>query len=460
MDNPNESQNLSNPQDIMTTAAEASKAEDAKRISQANMPSITNPWADEAKGQGNDWKFGPRGTDDTDKPWVKEIGPEGIPVNTNIGNTFDGGTDEKMSGVWNKGDFELEAGSDEEGTREEIIHQDMTNAVIPSVTPESAKPVKKEKEKITPEQKELKELKKIVQQNQIQIQNLLNIIQNNSTTIINPPESVPTPEVIDKEDKRKLRAAYIAGAVIGGSTGILGGIQAAGVGALACIAGGLLNTGLTKISEKSIERWNRRLQTVTDPTERAKLEKRVTNWSKVNNFCKTSVNDFLRGARHGLLASSIFSGVFLGGHGLAWNTGEMIPSLNPTSTNNGGSIGGGTETASGNIGGGVESQPFDSGLLQNGRVNLPGDPSNGNLATGPIGNLPGGAENFSNYAGGQSDMGWYKLNEYLNNAHIKASDLTAAGGDLHRMGYALQVDPTRTLPDLLNQFGGSNLLQP
>ena len=270
-------------------------------------------------------------------------------------------------------------------------------------------------------------------------------------------ETTPTPEA-----RRKLKVAYIAGAVIGGSTGILGGAHVAGIGALSCIAGEVLNGALRKISISSVERWERRLKTVTDPDERAKLEKRKERWTKVKTFTETTASDFLRGAKHGFLASSIFSGVFLGGHGLAWNTPEPIM---PTSPNPAGPSqgpignGGGAEAGGGNIGGGTETQPFDSGLLQNGRVNLPGDPSNGNLATGPIGNLQGGAENFNNYAGGQSDMGWFRLNEYLNNAHIKAADLAAAGGDLHRMGYALQVNPTRTLPDLLNQFGGSNLLQ-
>jgi hypothetical protein len=268
------------------------------------------------------------------------------------------------------------------------------------------------------------------------------------------PETTPTPEA-----RRKLKVAYIAGAVIGGSTGILGGVPAAGVGALVCIAGGLLNTGANKLSNSGIERWNRRLATVTDQAERTKLEKRVARLEKLKKFTETTASDFLRGARHGLLASSIFSGVFLGSHGLAWNTPEpIIPTPgNPTTGPSHGTpthpdgAGGGTSS-------GPEGTPFDSGLIKDGRVVLPGDPSDGNLATGPQSLLNGGALNSSNYAGGPSDRGFWELNNYLNQAHIKVSDLQAAGGDIHRMGYALQVDPTRTLPDLLHQFGGEQIL--
>jgi hypothetical protein len=254
--------------------------------------------------------------------------------------------------------------------------------------------------------------------------------ENANKTNTTPVPEVPLPEISkvttttpETEDtttkkERIIRAAYIAGAVIGGSTGILGGIQAVGIGALVCIAGGLLNTGVKKASERSIERWSRRLQTITDPAERIKLEKRIATWSKVNNFCKTSVSDFLRGARHGLLASSIFSGVFLGGHGLAWNTPEAIsPISNPAGGNQGNPVGtGGTETGAGSN---PETYQGNDFIDQNGQIHANGSPWDSKYVTGPEGNLPGGAENANNYVEGP----WGRTPSVVNN-FLKQNNVT------------------------------------
>lgn len=288
----------------------------------------------------------------------------------------------------------------------------------------------KEQKELTPEQKQIQELRDIVIIQSQQIEMLVTVIQQNSITINGgapattsqpvvetPQPAVETPRPVTninpelapttaaeaaerRDSRRKLKVAYIAGAVVGGSTGILGGVPAAGIGALACIAGGLLNTGLTKLSESNIERWNRRLGTVTDPAERTKLEKRVANWTKVNNFCQTSVKDFLRGARHGLLASSIFSGVFLGGHGLAWNTPEAVsPISNPAAGGNQGNpVGtGGTETGAGSS---PETYQGNDFIDKNGQIHANGSPWDSKYVAGPEGNLPGGAENASNYVEG------------------------------------------------------------
>ncbi len=290
---------------------------------------------------------------------------------------------------------------------------------------------------LTPEQQEIADIRATVsktseQINQLMIlmqQNNINVQNNNgvpaSTEVTPPaettatttttqesapvaPETTPTPEA-----RRKLKIAYIAGAVIGGSTGILGGVPAAGIGALTCIAGGLLNTGINKLSGSGIERWNRRLATVTDPAERTKLEKRVARLEKIKTFTETTAKDFLRGARHGLLASAIFSGVFLGAHGLAWNTPEPIM---PTSTNPTGPshIEPRTPTApeTGGAGGGaegpIEPTTFEgNSFIKDGRVNLPGDAIDGQMAGAPDQSLTGNPS-LDSY-GGQSQVGGYQL---------------------------------------------------
>ena len=317
-----------------------------------------------------------------------------------------------------------------------IMQQNITNingvstTTEPTVQPVEVTPTPVTE--LTPEQKEIIDIKAAVNQQSEQINQLLIMMQQNNINVNNgngapittgaanvggegsilPPteatmttattentpvaqETTPTPEA-----RRKLKVAYIAGAVIGGSTGILGGVPAAGIGALVCIAGGLLNTGVNKLSGLGIERWNRRLATVTDPAERTKLEKRVARLEKIKKFTETTASDFLRGARHGLLASSIFSGIFLAGHGLAWNTPEVIsPTSNPAAGgNHGGSVGtGGTETGAGSS---PETYQGNDFIDKNGQIHANGSPWDSKYVAGPEGNLPGGAENASNYVEG------------------------------------------------------------
>lgn len=218
--------------------------------------------------------------------------------------------------------------------------------------------------------------------------------------IAHDPTYKTTPEIVpvtlqetdpnkEKKERNLKRAALIAGVVAGGTTGIVGGVPAAGIGALACIGAGIINKGVDFIGSRRINKLTEQLQTTTDPEAKAKIEKRIKNWEKARKGTQY-VKSFLTGAKIGLLGSSIFSGVFMGGHGLVWNTPE-IPTGIPTS-------GTGSTDASGSLGNNPTSEtlpvdqttpPIDGGvptpelptetydLFANGRLNLPGSPMDG-----------------------------------------------------------------------------------
>ncbi|MBU1120186.1 hypothetical protein KKA50_03265 [Patescibacteria group bacterium] len=261
---------------------------------------------------------------------------------------------------------------------------------------------------------------------------------------------------IERDRKKKLLIAGVIGGGVGLTAAALGGAAIALPVTITLGAAGAIGTVVKMVGERQTYSLYQMEKKATDSAEKAKLKEKREKWEKVLKWTDRAIA-FIGGAGFGYMAGSLVSKAFFGGHGLL-NSGPTGSGYHPTNLN-------GEPNPRGGEGGTsighqpIESgQPFDSGLVKDGRVVLPGDPSNGNLATGPIGNLPGGELNPNNALGGQSDLGWWKLNQYLNANHIKVSDLQAAGGDIHRMGYALQVDPTQTLPDLLNKFGGSSVL--
>ena len=113
---------------------------------------------------------------------------------------------------------------------------------------------------------------------------------------------------------------------------------------------------------------------------------------------------------------------------------------------------------------GTESAPeviqTDPGLIQNGRVNLPGSAWDGNLANGPVGELPGGALNHSNYVGGVHEMAAYQLNQDLASAGVTPSELsTLQTAEIHRgllNGYLDAINSGTVDPNLTDILGNMN----
>lgn len=259
-----------------------------------------------------------------------------------------------------------------------------------------------------------------------------------TTTPITPELTTTTAAESAEKDHRERnykRAALIAGVVVGGAGGVLGGTPVATVGALASVGAGFLNSRLDIIGGRRIEKLTAQLNITTDLEQRANLEKRINNWEKVRKGTQYAAQ-FFKGAAIGFAASGIAMGIFNGGHGLVWNKPE-IPTGIPT-TNAEASIGKtgieqgtGAETP-------LPSSPETyqgNSFIHDGRVDLPGSAWDGNMAGGPAQDtLAGGAENFSNYSGGPSEMAANQLGQDLASNNITdelLSNLTTY--DKHRL---------------------------
>jgi len=186
------------------------------------------------------------------------------------------------------------------------------------------------------------EAEKMMQQNEIlRTERDLYKENNDNNTVVNPGLTTENPQGgkseikdpnIEKRERNWKRAALIAGVVAGGTTGIVGGVPAGVVGVLSCIGAGVINSGVDYIvGSKIINKITEQLKTVTDLETKDKLEKRLKKWEKVREGTKY-VKSFLTGAKLGLLGSTIFSGIFMGGHGLIWNQAEIAASMSAGNT--------------------------------------------------------------------------------------------------------------------------------
>lgn len=243
---------------------------------------------------------------------------------------------------------------------------------------------------------------------------------------VTTPEITPvTPEVDRTDPKRERnlkRAAFIAGAVVGGTTGILGGAHVAGIGVLACLGAGFLNKGLDYLGSRRINSLQSQLNSTTDPEARAKLEKRKTNWEKIRKGSIYAAS-FIAGAGIGFAATGLFSKVFMGGHGLVWNTPE--PTGIPVGGDASGSIGGGRPEVEQPTGSEIpqtspETYQGNDFIDKNGQIHTGGDsPWDNKYVAEPAGNLPGGAENASNYTQGK----WGRTPSVVDN-FLKQNNIT------------------------------------
>lgn len=300
---------------------------------------------------------------------------------------------------------------------------------------------------------------------------------------LNPEHNVVNPELTDttaaeaatkaieeqKKQRDEKKAALMAG-VVGGAAGLtiglLGGLPVATVGAAVC--GGILTLG--RLGDKRIGQLEAKIRTSENPEEKAKLEKRVATWGKICGAIGKAKN-YLTGAVIGFGVAGLASGLFMHNQGFL-NGGLAHNSASVTGT---GSVSGAESNSiktdgdfrqSGyNIGSSnsnsvsATGSNFDSGLIQNGRVHLPGSAWDGNLATAPTGNFTGEALNSVNYAGGATNMGAYNLDRVLDSARISVEQIQNAGGDVHRLLNIYQANPTANLAEALSNVGAGSLIQ-
>ena len=273
----------------------------------------------------------------------------------------------------------------------------------------------------------------------------------------------------DAKERKWQKAALIAGVVGGATTGLLGGAAVAGSAALITLGVGAGNNLLRFIGEKRQVKLTEKIASAATQAEKDKLQKRYDRWTKVLNATKY-ISKFVKGFGYGLLASTFVSKVFMGGEGLIdkfrpdvtpnvvagkANIGQPNPQGPHLGQGNGISTGAGSTSAT------EVAKNFDTGLIQNGRINLPGSAWNGNMAGGPTGTLSGGETLYSNYAGGQFNMAAFQFNKDLAQAGLKVTDLTEkmGTGGVHRLlnGYLNAIREGSTNPDLLTVLKDTNL---
>ncbi len=282
-------------------------------------------------------------------------------------------------------------------------------------------------------------------------------------TTVTPEVTTTTPETQKKQRDFKT-AALIAGVVAGGAAGILGGTA---VGIPVAAAAGVVSIG-GRISNYFLGRSLNKLATqienpTLDPTTKERLLKRETNLKKIQNIVQ-HVTKFATGAAIGAGIANFISHAAMGGHGLIWNRPEV-----PTG------IPGGAEGSLGNINteqiqpevpageaplpASTETYPGNS-FIHDGRVDLPGSAWDGNAAGGPgQSTLAGGAENFANYAGGQSEMAASQLGQDFASNNITdqlLSNLTTY--DKHRLltEYWNAIRAGNTNPELIETLRSMN----
>lgn len=275
------------------------------------------------------------------------------------------------------------------------------------------------------------------------------------TTPTTPEVTKTTPEQAKKERRLKT-AAFIAGAVVGTAGGVMGGTATSLIGVAACTVLGYASRGIDKWAVSSSTKLQEKIDRLENGAEKDKLIKRKAGWEKVKNSL-VYVKQFLAGAGIGFSASGLAMGIASGGHGLLWNKPEIItPGGLPTSTGGAEASLGGAETSSAPI---PETYSGNS-FIHDGHVDLPGSAWDGNMAGGPAQDiLPGGAENFSNYAGGQYEMAASRLGEDLASYNVTDNLLSnLATPDKHQLlnQYLRAIQSGNANPDLIEALRGMN----
>lgn len=228
-------------------------------------------------------------------------------------------------------------------------------------------------------------------------------------TPVTPEVKVPTPEK-DLISPKLRKIAMIAGVVTGVATGMGGGSAVAGIGVMVCASVGLLNKVLESRGQIQQGKLYKQLSEATDDITRGKLEKRINNWEKIrkgSSFAK----EFLKGAGIGLLVSGAFSGLVMGGHGLAWNQADHTGFMqNPTDAgieHNSKSPITDTDNTFRGSHDAIKTDFEGNSFIKDGRVNLPGDSIDGQMAGAPDQNITGNPS-LDSY-GGPSQVAGYQL---------------------------------------------------
>lgn len=256
------------------------------------------------------------------------------------------------------------------------------------------------------------------------------------------PEPLPKPNpekdpITDRRKERNLKiATFVGGVIVGGTVGVLGGAAVAAPVAATCGFVNLLSLGAKKFTDWRLSSLNKKLESASNLEDKAKIDKKIKTNEKVQNILNSKAMQYFKlftgGVAIGAGASTILSNLFFDGKPMVTidfgNGSAPVSNVDPNAVL-GGEMRPPKEIVGQYTGTGTEvNTPFDPGLIKDGRVNLPGSAWNGNLANDPIGTLPNGAMNHSNFYGGDHEMGAWMLNKDLAEAKISADQLTNAMG--------------------------------
>ncbi len=316
--------------------------------------------------------------------------------------------------------------------------------------------------------------------------NTLLVNMNNNSENPEPPlitpgtpeggEPTPEEEARDRVTKKAKLIAGVIGGVAGTTTAIVGGPAVAGVASL--ITTGLLvgSAGVRWVGGRRITKLTELRDAEPNPVKREQYSKRIKDWEKARIITRHATNA-LKGYAIGLAAGSLFTKVFMGGQGIIERkAAEALANKSATATqgvaqNDLGQAPGASPTNNpyntpvpNEVATGIN--PSETGLIQNGRVNLPGSAWNGNLAGSPgegVSDLLS-----SSFAGGQTNMAAFQLNSDLAQAGLKLSDVTGkmGTGGVHQLlnGYFNAIrsgvaNPTlETILNSTNVQGASEVL--
>ena len=280
--------------------------------------------------------------------------------------------------------------------------------------------------------------------------------------------------VRDRKERNLSRKAVIAlGVASGVGFSLVGGAATFPMASIVAGVAGMTSATVEHFLSSNYSNNLLKLGSITDPVQRAKLEKTIQKQEKILKITR-NVTQFLRGFTIGSfvggLAAKIYQnsvainelrnqpssteGVQKGQpsgqyqeQSLGQNQGQQLGQQPPL------------ESASGNLPTqNVElvNNVSEGVLVQNGKVNLPGSAWNGNLAGQATGVLPGGAENFSNYRGGWHEMAPRMLEQDLISSGVTRETLlnNLSTSEIHSLlnKYLADIQGGVSDPDLVQNL--------
>jgi len=257
--------------------------------------------------------------------------------------------------------------------------------------------------------------------------------------------------VRDRKERNLSRKAVIGlGIASGVGFSLVGGAATFPMASLVAGVGGMTSATVEHFLSSKYSSNLLKLGSLTDPEQRAKLEKTIQKQEKILKITK-NVTQFLRGFTIGSFVGGLATKIYM--NSVAINELRNQPLAQDQ----------GQEQLAQNqeqeqLVQNQEQQSYvtEGVLVQNGKVNLPGSAWNQNLAGQAVGNLPGGVENFSNYRGGWHEMAPRMLEEDLISSGITRDTLFSnlSTSEVHKLinGYLTDIQSGVSNPDLVQNL--------